>query len=248
MGRFDFDRFWRFFRFEAVARWPELMWITILPGGLYLLWATKTMLLGSPVQEFGSFSLGLGMFAGLSLATTSYRQEMNGNTAPAALLLPVAEIERFICRWIMTAIFPILGPLLILLTMGNIFSARSAFVYDLPFKFLAPEPDFFYAQIPFYILCHSIVFAGGLFFRTRALFKTMFAVMAYLFITGVGTFAFTLSQLAELVKGNQEGIINLFAAPADLPLITMRVAWQVVFPLLMYIAAYWKARELEVRA
>lgn len=231
------------------------MWITLLPAGLYSLWAMKTIYLGEPIKEFGSLSLAIGLFVGLASASKSYLPERNENTAPTTLLLPVTELERFVTRIILTALFPMTGPLLILIFLGNLYAFLSGGSAALSNGFIGPDSSFFMSDVPLFVIYHSIVFAGGLFFRENILLKCAISAMGYLATIAVFSAILIGTSILKHISTSmqntghlQDSIVNLQSNFFTNSLIVAFVSWKLIAPTLLYVAAYFKASELEVRS
>jgi hypothetical protein len=164
-------------------------------------------------------------------------------------MLPASHGERFGTRLLLTFVLPFFGQAVLLTLLANVFALLGAALGRGFAGPLLPDAHGLLSTLGYYVTAHSIFFAGGLFFRGNALVKTLLASLGYAFALGIVFLAFSAAGVAEKVSfdlsfpGNVDGVSTAVTTATSVS----RVAWTAVLPLFLYVAAFFRARENEVR-
>jgi hypothetical protein len=98
-------------------------------------------------------------------------------------------------------------------------------------------------------MSHALYFAGGIFIRKNALIKTSFLFLLYMALITACSMMLIFAgggQLLGFHLGMLAGVDN-WGEALETSLGMVRLAWFVLLPLGLYAAAYFRARENEVR-
>lgn len=249
MQNFDRARFARYLRYELVSRRSELMLPMLLPPALYTLWALGRFLNGGPIDAWGTVSFVLALALGLAAAVGAHRQDVDPATGPYHLLLPASHVERFWTRWSLSFVPMVLGQLVILTVLAYLFATiawlmgRGAPRVDLP------EARSLLIMLGLYGGAHGSFFAGGIFFKRSPFIKTLLTMTVYGAVVSIATLVLAVVGVVHRMQYDVSSLVRLQAVDAELGVTATVVftAWAVLLPVLMYAAAYYKAREYEVR-
>lgn len=249
MKAFETQRFVHYFRFELMSRLAEQLLPLVVPSAVYTLWAMGRLLNGGAVDNWGDTSFKIGLLLGIGAAVGAHNKEVDPASASFHLLLPASHAERFVTRWLLTFGLSFFGQLLLLTVLANLFSAVSVLFGRTEKWLIVPEFSGLVQSFGLYFPVHGIFFAGGIFFKRNPLVKSILAAMVYggalsflavvLTFVGVGNkVSYDLGQLL-----NAEGVSGGF----DSTKLAVQCAWLLIFPVLLYVAAFFRACENEVR-
>jgi hypothetical protein len=251
----DPGRFKAFLRFEFATRRGDYLLPLSLPLGVFLLMRLLALLGGGNVTAFPMTTLELGLLVGVASAVNAYRPEKDPASASFHVMLPVTAAEKFLVRWVLGFGLTFVGVFLGLLVLTFFFSAlgwaqgRGAFQAHMPG---AKELSMAFTK---FLAVHSAFFCGGIFFKGNAFIKTLVSLLTYAF----GLYALVGGLI--LWGATPRGIFQPGGTiPTDIPerieaagqafafaeSATM-VGWLIVMPLFLYLAAYFRTVEHEVR-
>lgn len=243
---FDKQRFLNFLRFEFAAKRSELLLPMLVPPALYSFWALSRLAFGSGVDAWADSSFIFCLLLGLGMTSLSYNRETHPSSATFYLMLPATTGERFATRWILSFALSFLGQLLVLSVLAQVFSGLSLLLGRTSSFPLLPSRDFLWTCFKIFVPAHAIFFAGSIFYKKNPLIKTILSSIGY---SAVLLFTLMVLKIIGLVQSTMFESDNLVHHLQDNSS-SNRVgvlAWQILLPVLLYIATYFRSQENEVR-
>jgi hypothetical protein len=248
MQTFNFGRMWNFLQFELRARRGEVFLPLLIPAAAYLAISLLQVLYGAAVQGWPATAFAVGSLIAFYITANIHRKDLEPGTASLYLLLPVSSCERVLARWLLTCLFPFAFLTVTLTLLALLFGAVSfADGKALVLEF-APRDALFQSSLPKFIAAHSAFFAGGIFFRKNPIFKTVLVALTItllLFATKI-----SIGVSGALHNDAFDLGMNFGSLQKDLPtaLWGNMIAWLGVMPIGLYLAAYFRNADNELRA
>lgn len=247
MTSFDSTRFARFLRFDLLSRRASQLLPLVVPPALFLLGALWSLMTGGNVTVWPSTSFSVALILAVEAAAQAHRRELDSGTAAFYMLLPVSHTERYLSRWILSFALPFVGQLILLTALANIVAGIGSIMGREWAGPILPSVPMLLGDLATFATVHSVFFAGGIFWRTNPVIKTIAATIGY----GMVALMALAVAGAVSVKGgassnfswSNDGATEAFQALGDVG----NLAWRVALPLLLYAAAFYRAKENEVR-
>src|SRR5690606_10366564 len=123
------------------------------------------------------------------------------------------------------------------------------FAHNFTRELVLPQPASLASDLGLFVLAHSLFFTGGVFFRRSPFVKTLFGALGYGATLMIASIVFALSTGTEEMPFDLSWLASIQGVPEGYEISRQigRVAWFVLFPFLLYGAAYHRAAENEVR-
>lgn len=254
MKTFDPGRFLSFLRFDVGARRQEVFLPLVVPPCVVVLMGILRLSSGEAFTTWPTTAFLMGLFLAVGAASKAHAAEKNPLTAPFFCLLPVSHAERFVARLLTGLALPFFGQCFVLTLVANLFAGLSGLLLPQGFGgFLWPEFKTLLNVGGGFFLLHSVFFTGGLFFQKSTGLKTLLCAMVYGFVlslvgvfltaSGIAERASFLQAMGALLSAEETGVLEGYQTMT----LVFRLSWFALFPLLLFAAAAFKARELEVR-
>jgi hypothetical protein len=249
MKTFDFNRFVHFLRFDTAAQKSEMLRMLAVFPAIYTLRCLMILLWGGAVNSWAGWYFDIAAAMSIFTGLSAFRNENNPNRQMFLLTIPVSHCERFTSRWISSFAWIFFGNLLIFLTLSNLFGEVSAILGRSPRQMILPDARELLTSFGTFLLAHSICFTGGIFFRRSPGIKTALSTILYAGSLSIAAFALVAAGVAQKTAfdlsrvGQLEGI----EGGIDTSGTVLLVAWQLLFPILLYFAAYVRTTEYEAR-
>lgn len=252
--RFEPARYGRFLRYELATRRLDFLLPLAIPLALLLLSRAWDLLAGGGVDGFPSSLFSLGLLLGIGAAMNAHRSDKETATASLHVLLPATALEKFAARWTLSFGLTYVANFALLALASLAFSGVAAATgRGWPSDALPPVAVWL-GGLAWYLPVHAVFFCGGAFFRGNPFFKTVASVAVYALLLCV-VVAVALAPFVDtgravaMALGFLTGNLDT-SMPGEgirLAVLVGRVAWTVVLPLFLYLAAYHRTVEHEVR-
>lgn len=244
----------RFLRFELATRRVDFLLPPLVPLALLVLFRGWEFFMKGAVSGFPASLFSFGLLLGIGSAMNAHRADNETGTASLHVLMPATALEKFAARWALSFGLTYVANFVLLATASLAASALAAATgRGWPADALPSVPVWF-GGIAWYLPVHAVFFCGGTFFRGNPFFKTVAAVAAYVLVLGV-LVALLLAPIVDtapavvmalsFLSGNLEA--TLPGEGTRVAVSTGRVAWSAILPLFLYLAAYHRTVEHEVR-
>jgi hypothetical protein len=113
---------------------------------------------------------------GFFFTSIGFREIHNRDTSYSYLTLPVSNLERFFCKFLMTTLGYVVLSLLFYFCITALASVISSFVFTKTHALFSPNNNIIWLLIRIYIVTHSVIFFGSVYFKSLHLFKTLLAL------------------------------------------------------------------------
>jgi hypothetical protein len=246
---FNFARFCAFLRFDLLARRYELLLPLGLPPLLFLLWSLLRLTAGNSIDSWPTLSFALGLMLAVSSASKAHSRELDASTAALFVLLPATHLERFAARFFTSFVLPFFVQGLLLTLLVNVMALLSRMLGFQGKGWFFPSREEFTAALAVFFFLHALFFSGGIFFRRSAALKTMFSCLGYFGVLGFASLVVALVGGIQKVAFDANLLVGFYSTPPafNTYFTVARILWLGFFPLLLYLATFFRTVENEVR-
>lgn len=247
MTALDLNRTGGFLRYELLSRRQDLLLPLIVPPAFFALITLFSFAIGRPITEWPQGTFTVALILGAGAAAYAHRRELQPGTASIDMMLPVSHGERFVARLISSLALPFFGQLVLLTLIANLAAAIGILFGHAWTGPLIPEGRMIAGAFTAFLAWHSALFTGGAFFRGSPIIKTGLASLGYGAVMLIVFSSIVFSQIRDLISiGSNVQIESTFVG-SDTFRFYLIFAWGVVFPALLYVAAFFRTTENEDR-
>jgi hypothetical protein len=249
MKTLNFKRLMHFLLFDTAAQKSELLRMLVVFPAIYVVRCVLVLLWGGSVDQWAGGYFEVSAALCILTGLFAFRNENHPTRAMFYLTMPVSHCERFTSRWVSSFSLIFFGNLLIFLVLSNVFVEVSALLGRSPRQMVYPEIQQLLSSFGIFLLAHSISFAGGIFFKRSPGIKTALSAILYAGVLSIGALVLVVGGVAQKAAfdlsriGQLDGVKGSF----DTTTTVLMIAWQLIFPILLYVAAYFRTIENEAR-
>jgi hypothetical protein len=185
--------------------------------------------------------------AGWVLTSLAFQELNTPAKSSFYLILPASHTEKFATQYLIVSVFYSIVAFVTFILVSVVGASLASLLFDIDFAFNGFSLSLHMKIIGIYLATHAVFFAGGLYFKSGAFFKTILIVilfaMALAFTLSLFQFLFTRGTSIDMsfneVSKNPVFFVN-YIAPA------LKVTFWFIQPAFFLVLSYFKLTEKEV--
>ncbi len=245
---FNPKRFFYLFRIELFNNLKTALLKDLIVAGAFLSLSIFSALMKSRTDVSGF--LFISLFMGIIFTSVSFSVAHNREAGVFYFTLPASVEEKFLVKFLFTAIFSFFSSVLTLFLTSLLTGIIGSLFFGLSFTFFDPFKNSIFKIFLTYLYFHSIFFLGGILFKKNNFLKTVLSLVILFFIFTI-VMSFLAVNIFSLLYNNFTGEFNasnffdFFNYNSNALAVAFKIVFLYLVPPVLYIFSYLKFKKLE---